>query len=71
MGNPREDGYHPLATLFSSVNIYETVTARDGQKPGITLSLDIVSESLVDQQHRSGEFDLAEVPLDESNLGAS
>ena len=68
VGNPREDGYHPLATLFSSVNIYETVTARDGQKPGITLSLDIVSESLVDQQHRSGEFDLAEVPLDESNL---
>ena len=33
VGNPREDGYHPLATLFSSVNIYETVTARDGQKP--------------------------------------
>ena len=68
VGNPREDGYHPLATLFSSVNIYETVTARDGQKPGITLSLDIVPESLVDQQHRAGEFDLAEVPLDESNL---
>ena len=68
VGNPREDGYHPLATLFSSVNIYETVTARDGQKPGITLSLDIVSESLVDQQHRSGAFDLAAVPLDESNL---
>ena len=20
VGNPREDGYHPLATLFSSVN---------------------------------------------------
>ena len=37
VGNPREDGYHPLATLFSSVNIYETVTAR-GQEPGITLS---------------------------------
>ena len=68
VGNPREDGYHPLATLFSSVNIYETVTARDGQEPGITLSLDIVSESLVDQQHHVGEFDLAEVPLDESNL---
>ncbi len=68
VGNPREDGYHPLATLFSSVNIYETVTARDGQKPGITLSLDIVPESLVDQQQRAGEFDLAEVPLDESNL---
>jgi len=25
VGNPREDGYHPLATLFSSVNIYETL----------------------------------------------
>ena len=68
VGKPREDGYHPLATLFSSVNIYETVTARDGQKPGITLSLNIVPDSLVDQQHRAGEFDPAEVPLNEKNL---
>ena len=68
VGNPREDGYHPLATLFSSVNIYETVTARDAQELGITLSLNIVPDSLVDQQHRAGEFDPAEVPLNEKNL---
>ena len=68
VGNPREDGYHPLATLFSSVNIYETVTARDAQEQGITLSLNIVPDSLVDQQHRAGEFDPAEVPLNEKNL---
>ena len=30
--------------------------------------MDIVPGSLVDQQHLAGEFDLAEVPLDESNL---
>ena len=59
VGNPREDGYHPLATLFSSVNIYETVTARDAQEQGITLSLNIVPDSLVDQQHRAGEFDVS------------
>ena len=68
VGNLREDGYHPLATLFSSVNIYETVTARDAQEQGITLSLNIVPDSLVDQQHRAGEFDPAEVPLNEKNL---
>ena len=68
VGNPREDGYHPLATLFSSVNIYETVTARDAQEQGITLSLNIVPDSLVDQQHRAGECDPAEVPLNEKNL---
>lgn len=55
VGAPREDGYHPLETVYSSIGLYDDVTARTG--PGWSLTL--VPEPYVDP---------ASVPLDGSNI---
>ena len=68
VGDVRQDGYHPLTTLFAAVSLLETITVSEGQAPGLSLSMDIVPGSLVDQQMQAGQFDPAAVPMDERNL---
>ncbi|WP_314660004.1 4-diphosphocytidyl-2C-methyl-D-erythritol kinase [uncultured Rothia sp.] len=68
VGDVRPDGYHPLTTLFAAVSLTETITVSEGQAPGPSLSMDIVPGSLVDQQMQAGQFDPADVPMDERNL---
>ena len=68
VGDVRPDGYHPLTTLFAAVSLTETITVSEGQTPGLSLSMDIVPGSLVDQQMQAGQFDPADVPMDERNL---
>lgn len=68
VGDVRADGYHPLTTLFAAVSLMETITVSEGQMPGLSLSMDIVPGSLVDQQMQAGQFDPAAVPMDERNL---
>lgn len=68
VGDVRPDGYHPLTTLFAAVSLTETVTVSEGQTQGLSLSMNIVPGSLVDQQMQAGQFDPAEVPMDERNL---
>ena len=68
VGDVRPDGYHPLTTLFAAVSLTETITVSKGQTPGLSLSMDIVPGSLVDQQMKAGQFDPAAVPMDERNL---
>ena len=74
VGDVRPDGYHPLTTLFAAVSLTETITVSEGQTPGLrqapglSLSMDIVPGSLVDQQMQAGQFDPAAVPMDERNL---
>ena len=68
VGDVRPDGYHPLTTLFAAVSLTETITVSEEQAPGLSLSMDIVPGSLVNQQMQAGQFDPADVPLDERNL---
>lgn len=68
VGDVHPDGYHPLTTLFAAVSLTETVTVSEGQTQGLSLSMDIVPGSLVDQQMQAGQFDPADVPMDERNL---
>ena len=67
-GDVRPDGYHPLTTLFAAVSLTETITVSEGAAPGLSLSMDIVPGSLVNQQMQAGQFDPADVPMDERNL---
>ena len=68
VGDVRPDGYHPLTTLFAAVSLTETITVSEGQTPGLSLSMDIMPGSLVEQQMQAGQFDPADVPMDERNL---
>ena len=68
VGDVRPDGYHPLTTLFAAVSLMETITVSEGQTPGLSLSMDIMPGSLVEQQMQAGQFDPADVPMDERNL---
>lgn len=68
VGDVRPDGYHPLTTLFAAVSLTETITVSEGAVPGLSLSMDIVPGSLVDQQMQAGQFNPADVPMDERNL---
>lgn len=55
VGRPREDGFHPLETLFHAVGLYDDVTAAAADE--WSLSLD-----------GAPHIDPADVPLDESNI---
>lgn len=59
VGAVRDDGFHPLATVFQAVDLYETVTATLRDDDEITLAVSAVPAlaSAVDG-----------VPLDETNL---
>ncbi|KAA9394596.1 4-diphosphocytidyl-2C-methyl-D-erythritol kinase [Kocuria coralli] len=71
VGPRRPDGYHGVASLYIAVDVAEAVTATFDPllPPGqIECTLEVVPGSLVDQQHRRGGFDLAQVPMGDSNL---
>jgi 4-diphosphocytidyl-2-C-methyl-D-erythritol kinase len=55
VGRPREDGFHPLETLFHAVGLYDDVTATAAEE--WSLSLD-----------GAAHIDPADVPLDEGNI---
>ena len=38
-GAPRPDGYHPLLTVFQAVSLFERVTLRQSDQPGVALSV--------------------------------
>lgn len=59
VGPRRDDGYHPLATVFQAVELYETVTATPTLGGDVTVSV---------RAQPTLAFDPASVPLDERNL---
>ena len=38
VGPPREDGYHPLATVFHAVNLFDEVTVSASEEWGLSVS---------------------------------
>jgi 4-diphosphocytidyl-2-C-methyl-D-erythritol kinase len=59
VGPKNEDGYHPLATVFQAVDLYETVTAAVRNDGLITLTVEAAP---------GFEADISGVPLDDTNL---
>ncbi len=59
VGAPREDGYHPLATVFHAIDRYETVTA-EPRLSGISVSVRAQGADAADW--------VDQVPTDERNL---
>ena len=59
VGRKQEDGYHPLATVFQAVDLYETVTATLRDDPEFTIELTMLP---------TVNAEPGAVPLDESNL---
>lgn len=59
VGPRREDGYHPLATVFQAVDLYETVTATVRDDGIISVAVDAAP---------GFQGELGDVPLDERNL---
>lgn len=59
VGPVQEDGYHPLATIFQAVDLYETVTATTRDDEQITIEVSAARGAVVD---------LEAVPLDDSNI---
>lgn len=55
VGAIRDDGYHPLGTVFHAVSVFDQVTARRSHEPGVRLVI-------------KGNGDAFEVPTDERNL---
>lgn len=58
VGAPRPDGFHPLVTVYQAVGLYDDVTVVDAG-PGEGWSLHATADERID---------LAEVPLDGTNL---
>ena len=54
VGGVRADGYHPLATVYQAIGLFDEVTLRPAEEDSLTLSSDGV--------------DLSDVPTDASNL---
>jgi len=59
VGPRQDDGYHPLATVFQAVDLYETVTASVRTDDRFTVELTLLP---------TVKADPGAVPLDESNL---
>ncbi len=55
VGPVREDGFHPLATVYQAVGLFDRVTVRDADELTLTLRAD-------------ARLSVAEVPADGSNL---
>ncbi|WP_231559345.1 MULTISPECIES: 4-diphosphocytidyl-2C-methyl-D-erythritol kinase [Kocuria] len=71
VGPVRADGYHDVASLYVATDVCEAVTATydpDLTAGQIMCTVDVVPDSLVDQQQHCGSFDLAQVPVDAGNL---
>lgn len=61
VGPVQEDGYHPLATVFQAVDLYETVTATPRQDGAIVVTVAAA---------QGADVDLTGVPLDSTNIAA-
>lgn len=59
VGPRQDDGYHPLATVFQAVDLYEVVTAAPRHDDRFTLEMTMLPTVKADQ---------GAVPLDETNL---
>lgn len=59
VGPRQDDGYHPLATVFQAVDLYETVTASPRGDDRFTLEMTMLP---------TVKADSSAVPLDDSNL---
>ena len=55
VGAPREDGFHPLMTVFHAVDLYDEVTVETADDWSVAVTAD-------------GPVDVSGVPADESNL---
>jgi 4-diphosphocytidyl-2-C-methyl-D-erythritol kinase len=54
VGPVRDDGYHPVVTVYQALELYDELTLRDSDRTSLTVSGDGV--------------DVSEVPTDETNL---
>ncbi|MFW6772682.1 4-(cytidine 5'-diphospho)-2-C-methyl-D-erythritol kinase [Nocardioides sp. CPCC 205120] len=48
VGAPRPDGYHPLATVYQAIGLYDDVTARPGGSGTVPVQLDLTASDHVD-----------------------
>jgi 4-diphosphocytidyl-2-C-methyl-D-erythritol kinase len=55
VGRPRDDGFHPLNTVYQAISLYDDVRVSDAE--GWSVSVQPI-----------GEVDVSVVPLDESNI---
>ena len=55
VGPVREDGYHPLSTVYQAIGLYDDVTVVDASDWSVAVA-------------PTGDIDCSGVPLDESNL---
>ena len=55
VGRPREDGYHPLNTVYQAISLYDDVRVSDAEEWAVSV-------------RPIGEVDVSVVPLDESNI---
>jgi 4-diphosphocytidyl-2-C-methyl-D-erythritol kinase len=53
VGPVRDDGYHPLATVYHAVGLYDDVTVRAADRPELTVSGDGVDTSAVPTDRRN------------------
>ncbi|HEV7167268.1 MAG TPA: 4-(cytidine 5'-diphospho)-2-C-methyl-D-erythritol kinase [Micrococcaceae bacterium] len=58
VGTPGSDGYHPVASVYLAVSLYEEVAATSTSRPGVTVSL----------KDTAGTAEELGIPLDERNL---
>lgn len=64
VGPVQSDGYHPLATVFQAVDVYEYVTARARADGDVTLTVAAALDRSIDGR----TIDVSGVPLDDTNL---
>ena len=55
VGRPRDDGYHPLNTVYQAISLYDDVRVTEAEEWSVTVV-------------PLGEVDVSGVPLDESNI---
>ncbi|QRZ61215.1 4-diphosphocytidyl-2C-methyl-D-erythritol kinase [Rothia sp. ZJ932] len=68
VGDVQPNGYHPVASLYAAVSLYEEVTVAVSDEPGFSVSVEIPEESVLAQMERAGDFDRSSIPLDARNL---
>lgn len=55
VGRVREDGYHPLSTVYQAIGLYDDVTVTEADEWSVAVA-------------PAGQIDCSEVPLDEGNI---
>jgi 4-diphosphocytidyl-2-C-methyl-D-erythritol kinase len=55
VGRPREDGFHPLNTVYQAISLYDDVRVTDAEEWSVSVT-------------PLGDVDVSVVPLDESNI---